>query len=198
MLPSKFCELANFPDRWQEKHLQYYLAERLKTLGYVAHRERPANGGFADIVTNWQDGAIIEVKKYLNRETIYQAFGQLKVYGLNNKHKLIVMGFLTPSADEQKGALSTASMIEQDSRVQVIFVNLEEEWQPGYSTSHSCFNFKLPPLPNLPVGNWQWWWDLGKAHPMLWILAIAILMGAIPYIPTHQNQQSQEKSIFLR
>lgn len=193
MLPSKFCELAQFPDRWQEKHLQYYLAERLKTLGYVAHRERPANGGFADIVTNWQDGAIIEVKKYLNRETIYQAFGQLKLYGLNNKHKLIVMGFLTPNADEQKGALSTASMIEQDSRTQVIFVNLEEEWQPRYFVSRSWFNFKLPTLPKIPTLSWRSLWNLGLSHPIPWILAIAILMGVIPYIPIQQNQQSHQK-----
>jgi len=182
MLPSKFVELANFPDHWQEKHLQYYLGERLKQLGYSVKLEVGANGGRADIFTNWQGGAIAEVKKYLDRNTIYQAVGQLNLYGLNNKHKLVVMGFLTPDAREQPSALKTASMVEQDSRIKVVFVNLEEEWQPGYSTFNSWFRFKLPALPTL---NWFWWLNLVKSHPMLLVLAIALILGAAPSL---QNQ----------
>ena len=180
MLPSKFCELANFPDRWQEKHLQYYLSERLKQLGYSVKLEAGANGGRADIVTNWQGGAIAEVKKYLDRNTIYQAVGQLNLYGLNNKHKLVVMGFLTPDAREQPSALKTASMVEQDSRIMVVFVNLEDEWLPGYSAIPSWFKFKLPTLPTLPTLNWHLLWNLGKAHPILWVFAIALLLGTLP------------------
>lgn len=198
MLPSKFCELANFPDRWQEKHLQYYLGERLKQLGYSAKLEVGANGGRADIVTNWQGGAIAEVKKYLDRNTIYQAVGQLNLYGLNNKHKLIVMGFLTPDAREQPSALKTASMVEQDSRIKVIFVNLEEEWQPGYSTTRSWFKFKLPSLPNLPTLSWQWCWELSKAHPILWIFAFALILGAAPSLQVSKPQHPPHPQIKIK
>ena len=90
------------------------------------------------------------------------------------------MGFLTPDAREQPSALKTASMVEQDSRIKVVFVNLEEEWQPGYSAIRSWFNFKLPTLPTLPTLNWQWCWELGKAHPILWVFAIALFLGALP------------------
>jgi hypothetical protein len=192
MLPSKFCELANFPDRWQEKHLQYYLGDRLKQLGYSVKLEVGANGGRADIVTNWQGGAIVEVKKYLGRNEIYQAVGQLNLYGLNNTHKLVAMGFLTPDAKEQPSALKTASMVEQDSRIKVVFVNLEEEWQPGYSATRSWLKFKLPSLPTLPTLNWLWWWKLGKAHPMLWVLAFALLLGVAPslQLPRQTKQQN--------
>ncbi len=70
MLPSKFVEAAGFPDRWQEKHLQQYLSDRLTERGFQTHLEVQANGGRADIVTSWQGGAIAEVKKYLDRDTI--------------------------------------------------------------------------------------------------------------------------------
>ncbi|HYW17695.1 MAG TPA: hypothetical protein VE956_00025 [Nodularia sp. (in: cyanobacteria)] len=181
MLPSKFCELANFPDRWQEKHLQYYLGERLKQFGYSVKLEVGANGGRADIVTNWQGGAIVEVKKYLDRNTIYQAVGQLNLYGLNNRHKLIVMGFLSPDAREQPSALKTASMIEQDSRIKVVFVNLEDEWLPGNKILRTWFNFKLPSFLCLPKFNdWHWWLNLVKHHPMVIIFAIALILGTLP------------------
>ncbi|MCC5616363.1 restriction endonuclease [Nostoc sp. CHAB 5836] len=194
MLPSKFCQLANFPDRWQEKHLQYYLGDRLKQLGYSVQLEVGANGGRADIVTNWQGGAIVEVKKYLGRNEIYQAVGQLNLYGLNNKHKLVVMGFLTPDAREQPSALKTASMIEQDSRIKVVFVNLDEVWQPGYSATPSWFTFKLPSLPTLGLLNWHLLWNLGKAHPMLWVFAIALFLGAAPSLQ-NQLQVNQQNII---
>lgn len=81
------------------------------------------NGGKADIVTNWQGGAIIEVKKYLTRDSIYQAFGQLSLYGLNNGQKLLIAGFSVLDNKEKESAITTASMIEQNSRVKVLFIN---------------------------------------------------------------------------
>jgi hypothetical protein len=92
MLPSQFVEAAGFPMPWQEKHLQQYLSDRLTERGFYTQLEAPANGGRADIVTTWQGGAIAEVKKYLDRDTIYQAVGQLNLYGLNNTHKPLVRG----------------------------------------------------------------------------------------------------------
>ncbi|MEH2465111.1 hypothetical protein [Nostoc sp.] len=155
-------------------------------------------------MTNWLDGAIIEVKKYLDRDTIYQAVGQLNLYGLKNERKLVVMGFLTTaSTEEQRSALSTASMVQQDPRVTVIFVNHEAEWQSGYKARHKILYFKLPffsfsSLPTLPSLNWQWWWELGKAHPLLWVFAIALFLGAMPSIQGQPTINKSPKSTLLK
>ncbi|MBE9054287.1 hypothetical protein IQ243_28625 [Nostocales cyanobacterium LEGE 11386] len=183
MLPSKFVEAAGFPLPWQEKHLQQYISDRLTERGFTTHLEAPANGGRADIVTSWQGGAIVEVKKYLDRDNIYQAVGQLNLYGLNNTHKLIVMGFLTPDAREQPSALKTASMVEQNPRIQVVFVNTDEEWLPGNKVrigfgNFSLWNLRLPQLPNFQ--DWRWWFNLAKANPLILVLAGSLFLGILP------------------
>jgi hypothetical protein len=193
MLPSKFAEVAGFPDRWQERDLQQYLGDRIKERGFQVHLEVQANGGRADIVTSWQGGAIAEVKKYLDRDTIYQAVGQLGLYGLNNNHKLVVMGFLTPDVREQPSALKTASMVEQNPRISVVFVNLEEEWLPGNQVRFgfgnlsfgnlsfgnlSFGNLRLPQLPNFK--DWRWWFNLAKANPLILVLLLSLFLGILP------------------
>uniref|UniRef100_UPI00168686B7 hypothetical protein n=1 Tax=unclassified Calothrix TaxID=2619626 RepID=UPI00168686B7 len=167
------------PAYWRESDLQKYISDRLKERGFQTQLEVSANGGRADIVTNWHGGAIIECKKYLDRNTIYQAVGQLNLYGLNNTHKLIVMGFLIPDAREQSSALKTASMVEQNPRIQVVFVNTEEEWLPGSRIAPSGLVqfFSLPKLlrTNLDLGNWRWWFRVAKANPMLMVFAVALV-----------------------
>ena len=177
MLPSSFVEKAQLPVRWQEKDLQDYLADKLRQRGYRVETEVKANGGRADIVSNWQGGTIVEVKKYLDRNSIYQAFGQLNLYGLNNTHKLVVMGFLTVNAEDQQSAFTTASMIEQHPRVQVVFVNLEKEWQPAGGKSvfavprlFSFPKFKLPEFRD-----WKWWVAIAKTNPLV-LIAIATIL----------------------
>ena len=179
MLPSQFIEAAGFPERWQERDLQNYIAQRLIERGFHTQVEVPANGGRADIATAWQGGAIAEVKKYLDRDTIYQAVGQLNLYGLNNTHKLIVMGFLTPDARAQPSALKTASFVEQDPRINVIFVNLEEEWLPSNKIAPSWLLqfISLPrlSLPKLDLGNWRLWVGVAKNNPLLLVLVVALV-----------------------
>ncbi|MBD2496723.1 hypothetical protein [Nostoc sp. FACHB-280] len=198
MLPSKFAEAAGFPDYWQESDLQKYISDRLKERGFQAHLEVPANGGRADIVSTWQGGAIIECKKYLTRDTIFQAIGQLNLYGLNNSHKLVVMGFLTPDAREQPSTLKTASRVEQSPRIKVIFVNIDEEWLPGSRVSigfgnFSFGNFRLPQLPNFR--DWRWWFNVAKANPLILVLAVSLFLGVLPELkkitPTAVMQQIQ-------
>ncbi|MBD6620171.1 hypothetical protein FNW02_31360 [Komarekiella sp. 'clone 1'] len=199
MLPSKFVELAGFPDRWQERDLQKYLGDRLTERGFTTHLEAPANGGRADIVSNWQGGVIAEVKKYLDRDTIYQAVGQLNLYGLNNTHKLVVMGFLTPDARAQPSALKTASMVEQNPRVQVVFVNLDEEWLPGSRVAHSWFPqlFSLPKLslPQLHFGEWRWWLGVAKDNPLLLVLALALVFVTTDQLKREFTQCQQQKQL---
>ncbi len=201
MHPSQFVELAGFPERWQEKHLQKYLAERLEQQGYGVRLEVEINNGRADIVSDWLGGSIIEVKKYLDRDTIYQAAGQLDVvYGLGNKRQLVVMGFLTTNVKEQKSALSTALRVEQNPRIKVIFVNLEEEWQPGYKATTSWLRipkFQVPPLslPQLPKIKLQWLFELVKSHPILLALAIVVFLSTIPIPKPRQNNQLKQNGI---
>ncbi|MDJ0734886.1 MAG: hypothetical protein QNJ47_12600 [Nostocaceae cyanobacterium] len=179
MLPSKFVEAAGLPVRWREKDLQEYIASELRQNGFSVRTEVPCNGGRADIVSNWQGGTVIEVKKYLDRNSIYQAFGQLNLYGLNNQHKLVVMGFLTLDANEQSSALKTASMIEQNQRTKVIFLNIEQEWLPKNQFSLSWMSkvFPLPKLslPKLHLGNCNTLFSVIKANPLLLVLVVAYL-----------------------
>ncbi|MBW4617505.1 MAG: hypothetical protein KME21_30695 [Desmonostoc vinosum HA7617-LM4] len=198
MLPSKFIEAAGLPDHWQEKDLQEYIAQCLRLRGFRADLEVSANGGRADIATNWQNGTIIEVKKYLDRNAIYQAFGQLSLYGLNNQHKLVVMGFLTVDANEQPSALKTASMIEQNPRIKVVFVNLESEWLPTTQVRRSWLLnlFSLPniSLPKLPLSDWRFLLKIVKNNPLLIVLVIALLSIITSNLKqefTHCHQQQQ-------
>lgn len=150
---SDFIDAANLPIKWQERDLQIYLMNCLEQKGFQVRDEVKSNGGRADIVSDFQGGSIIEVKKYLDRETIYQAVGQLHLYGFGNKRKLVIMGFLTTDTSKEASALTTASMIEQDPRYSVIFVNVENEWYPG-AESHSpvSWKFRLPQW----VTNFDW------------------------------------------
>lgn len=186
LTPSAFCESAGFPPQWKEVDLQDYIAQRLRDRGFKIQMEVSVNGGRADIVSDWMDGSIIEVKKYLDRNSIFQASGQLNLYGLKNNRKLVVMGLLTPDAREQQSAITTASMIQQDPRVTVIFCNTSEEWLPNSKAGIKLpgFNFKFPVIPQL--NDWKWWFNLVKAHPLLLMLAIAIFMGGV--VPTIQQQ----------
>lgn len=183
---SQFLEAAGMPIRWKESDLQNYIAHKLTEMGFGAKLEVGCNGGRADIVTNWNN-SIIEVKKYLDRNTIYQAVGQLNLYGLGNNRNLVVMGFLTPDGREQQSALNTASMVIQDSRIKVIFVNLEDQWLPGQQgfarLNPFKFNIKLPDMKN-----WRWLSTISRIHPFAWVAIFALSMAAVPEIPklTHR------------
>lgn len=200
MLPSKFVEAAGFPMPWQEKHLQQYISDRLQERGFQIHLEVPCNGGRADIVTSWQGGAIAEVKKYLDRDTIYQAVGQLNLYGLNNTHKLVVMGFLTPDAKGQPSALHTASMVEQNPRIQVIFVNTESEWLPGNKIALSrvvqFFSLLKLSLPNLDLGSWRWWFRIAKDNPMIMVIAATLLSVMVSLMLRELNYCQQTNQVW--
>ncbi|MCC5644743.1 hypothetical protein LC607_17720 [Nostoc sp. CHAB 5824] len=98
------------------------IVKRFKQYGFEARTEVKFNGGYADIVTDWQGGTIIEVKQRLTHKKIYEAFGQLNLYGLKNDYKFIITGFYPNDLEEQKSAKTIASMVEQDERVKVLFI----------------------------------------------------------------------------
>ena len=110
------------PEKWKEEDLQKAIASRLAQHGYKVQTEVKCNGGFIDIATDFDGGTIIEVKKYLNRDTIYQAAGQLHLYGIGNEYKLLAMGFLPSNEGDQAQARTTASMVSQDERISCLFI----------------------------------------------------------------------------
>lgn len=98
------------------------IVESLKQYGFDARTEVKFGGGYADIVTDWQGGAIIEVKPRLTHHKIYEAFGQLNFYGSKNSYRFIITGFYPSNPEDQKSAKTIASMIEQIDRVKVLFI----------------------------------------------------------------------------
>lgn len=110
------------PDKWREEDLQKAIASRLIQYGYKAELEVKCNGGFVDIATDFDGGTIIEIKKFLTRDTIYQAAGQLHLYGINNEYKLLAIGFLPSNEGDIQQARTTASMVAQDPRVKCLFI----------------------------------------------------------------------------
>lgn len=110
------------PDKWREEDLQKAIASRLIQYGYKAELEVKCNGGFVDIVTDFDGGTIVEVKKFLTRDTIYQAAGQLHLYGIGNEYKLLATGFLPSNGGDIQQAKTTASMVARDQRIRCLFI----------------------------------------------------------------------------
>ena len=110
------------PEKWKEEDLQKAIASRLTEYGYKVQTEVKSNGGFIDIATDFDGGYIIEIKKQLTRDTIYQAAGQLHLYGIGNEYKLLAMGFLPSNEGDQAQARTTASMVSQDERISCLFI----------------------------------------------------------------------------
>ena len=110
------------PEKWKEEDLQKAIASRLIEYGYNVQTEVKCNGGFIDIATDFDGGTIVELKKYLTRDTIFQATGQLHLYGKGNKYKLLAMGFLPSNEGDQAQAKTTASMVSQDERISCLFI----------------------------------------------------------------------------
>jgi hypothetical protein len=110
------------PEKWREEDLQKAIATRLTEHGYKVQTEVKSNGGFIDIATDFNGGTIVEVKKYLTRDTIYQAAGQLHLYGIGNEYKLLAIGFLPSNDGDQAQAKTTASMVSQGERIKVLFI----------------------------------------------------------------------------
>lgn len=115
-----FTKDLELPKNWQEKDLQQAIASRLRQHSFQARLEVGFHGGYADIVTDWQDGTVIEIKKYLQRKTIYEAYGQLNLYCMDNDYKMAIAGFIHPA--EQRKTRVIASLIEYNPRVQVLFI----------------------------------------------------------------------------
>ncbi|BDA74422.1 hypothetical protein CAL7716_085880 [Calothrix sp. PCC 7716] len=141
-----FVAKAKFPPNWQEKHLQDYIDRRLKQLGYKTETEVwcGENCGRADIVADLPDkpdypGDLIEVKRWLTREDIFQARGQAESYqkliksNVEGKLRNITVIGMAPTDPEEYRKASVAKKLCIQSGIDVIFVNEEEIFYPSYA-----------------------------------------------------------------
>ena len=139
MEDQKFVKLAKFPQDWQEAHLRDYIVEKYREKGTEVKIEVELRGGIADIVVslNRRQRIVIECKKYLDRETIYQATAQALAYrsrfeqmGYDVEH--YVMGLLKTTAKSNviNSAKTTAWFVFDTLDTKVVFLNEEREWYP--------------------------------------------------------------------
>jgi hypothetical protein len=141
-----FVRAAKFPPNWQEKHLQDYIDRRLIQLGYKTETEVwcGENCGRADIVADLPDkldypGDLIEVKRWLTREDIFQARGQAESYqkliksNIEGKLRNITVIGMAPTDREEYRKASVAKKLCIQSGIDVIFVNEEEIFYPSYA-----------------------------------------------------------------
>jgi hypothetical protein len=124
-----------------EKALQDYCLMVLRSKGIQA-KEEVWNGSIrADIVTST---AVIELKKVLNREALYQALGQAKAYQNNlGKKEIWIVGQYPQSSTEKEQAIKIARELEKDETVIVSFIDDDEFWTVKNSSEFSLETWRL-------------------------------------------------------
>lgn len=113
-----------------ERELQDYCIKVLRSKG-IPCKEEVWNGDIrADIVTST---AVIECKKVLDRESIYQASGQAQAYNQNLKRKEIwIVGQYPTDPTAKAQAIKIAKEVEKNPNVTVSFIEDEEFWIENY------------------------------------------------------------------
>lgn len=161
---------------WREDDLQELLADRYEKQGWSVEREVwcPSDNGWgrADLILKKGNRTVVvEVKKRLTRESIYQSAMQASMYAQNlpglsfmrfNKPEVWVIGFLPDMSEEQENSYKTARYIQdyKNSLIKeltVIFIDADEEYS-GYVEPNIWYFlrklFKLPrfnkPRLNVP------------------------------------------------
>ncbi|NJL19757.1 MAG: hypothetical protein HC895_01365 [Leptolyngbyaceae cyanobacterium SM1_3_5] len=125
-----------------EAELQEYCLTVLRSKGINARSEVWCGGLRADIVI---DRAVIELKKTLTRDSIFQAVGQGKIYQSRLKKKeLWIVGQVPKDSDSFKSALHTAKELEKEG-IRVSFVDRDAYWQGD------TYQLLLPQLPRLSL-----------------------------------------------
>lgn len=149
MKVEEFVQKADFPINWKEKDVQDYIAKYLQKQGYKVSLEVTLGRGRADIIA--QKGTtqeIIEVKKFLTRDCIYQALGQATCYSgflktHFNQHKILLIGFAPkPFTQAYDDAQNTASYVKSLGH-EVIFINEDEKWLPSNSSKKPRIHYYM-------------------------------------------------------
>ncbi len=113
-----------------ERELQDYCIRVLRSKG-IQCKEEVWNGDIrADIVT---PKAVVECKKILDRDSIYQAFGQAQAYRQNLKREEIwIVGQYPTDPAAKAQAIKIAKEIEKNGHVTVSFIDDDEFWKEDY------------------------------------------------------------------
>lgn len=131
---------SNQSGYWKEEDLQNILQDRYEREGYSVDSEvwcQSRNGwGRADLILSGNGELVVmEVKKYLDRETIYQASMQAIMYAQNlpvrytRKPKIEIIGFVRRGAEED--AYKTARYVQDYKHpgireVKVTFIDCDQ------------------------------------------------------------------------
>ncbi len=117
-----------------EAALQAYCLDVLRSRGITAQEEVWTGGIRADILTS---DCVYELKKVLNRESLYQALGQATAYNQNFKRKHIcIVGQSPTDPAEFQQAINISKAISNDV-VRVSFVDHDSFWhQESLSLVH--------------------------------------------------------------
>lgn len=109
-----------------ERELQDYCLQVLESKGITAYEEVWCGQVRADIVT---DRAVMELKKRLDRNAIYQAYGQAMVYQkFLNKAEIWIVG-QTPTDPSERATAFTVAKEIASSIVKVSFIESDPFWQ---------------------------------------------------------------------
>lgn len=117
----------------REEDICNHVAAWLQKQGKGVEREVVCGNGIrADLVTT---DTVIEVKKYLNRGALYQAYGQGVAYQKQlNKPKLLIIGLAPVSEAKYQEAQRIAENIRNDG-VEVVFLDKDPVWASALTLS---------------------------------------------------------------
>jgi len=109
-----------------ERDLQNHCIRVLRSKGIHA-KEEVWNGDIrADIVTS---KAVIECKKILDRDSLYQAYGQASAYQKNlRREEIWIVGQYPADPTAKAQAIKIAKEIEKNANVTVSFIDDDEFW----------------------------------------------------------------------
>ncbi|MBD2088328.1 hypothetical protein H6F67_00360 [Microcoleus sp. FACHB-1515] len=133
-----------------EKELQDYCLQVLRLKGIQPKEEVWCGGLRADIVI---DRAVIELKKTLTRDAIFQAVGQGERYQKRlKKDELWIVGQMPKDDQSARSALHTARELAKEG-IRVSFVDRDTYWQASEPDNiYPIFRPQLPQLPRLSFG----------------------------------------------
>lgn len=132
-----------------EKELQDYCLQVLRSKGIQPKEEVWCGGLRADIVI---DRAVIELKKTLTRDAIFQAVGQGERYQKRlKKDELWIVGQMPKDYESARSALHTARELAKEG-IRVSFVDRDAYWQAIEPDDiYPIFRPQLPQLPRLSL-----------------------------------------------
>lgn len=152
-----------------ESDLQDYCLAVLKSKGIAAESEVWVGKLRADIVTA---DAVYELKKVLDRASIYQALGQATAYNKTLKRKYIrIVGQAPNNPTELQQAMTIAEEVSTD-QIKVSFIEYDSFWRSERESLANRLNSSFLDRFNLIVR--EALWMLGGGIVFASVVAIAI------------------------